>query len=255
MKRIILSLLLIFSVQTIVWAEKEELPRTNRIAEEQVIEHLGYTTSYNQMLCIPNWVAWELTAEEVAGKYPRAGEFQPDPMVQGMTATTYDYAHSGYDRGHMAPAADMKWSQQAMEESFYLTNICPQDHDLNAGQWEDLEKKCRAWAKVYDKIWICCGPIMLGEPNTIGDNYVMIPTGFFKVICVQQGKRYETIGFVFPNARIKGSFWDYVQPLATIEKLTGHTFFNKLEVQIQRKIKGKPNLPFWKSPRKKGYSR
>lgn len=104
------------------------IPRFTEPMTSQVIEHIGYTVSYNEQRRNPNWVAYELTVEEVDGKEPRGNRFIPDPLVKGKQAVDDDYKHSGWDRGHLAPAADMKWSEQAMDESFYLSNISPQNH-------------------------------------------------------------------------------------------------------------------------------
>ena len=134
-----------------------ELPRLVNNQPEQVIRHLGYTVSYNPDWLVPNWVAYELNAE-TSGEQERKNHFKPDPLVNGDPVVTGDYANSGYDRGHMAPAADMKWSEQAMRESFYMTNMCPQLHSLNAGDWKDLEELARDWAQLYGNIYIACGP-------------------------------------------------------------------------------------------------
>jgi hypothetical protein len=116
-----------------------ELARISDNRSQQIIEHLAYTVSYNPDWLIPNWVAYELTGDEVSGEQERSDHFAPDPLVEGDPVVTKDYSNSGYDRGHMAPAGDMKWSEQAMRESFYMTNICPQNHNNNAGDWKDLQ--------------------------------------------------------------------------------------------------------------------
>lgn len=96
---------------------------------------------------MPNWVAWELTRQETTGNEERKSKFLPDPDLPEPRVEHSDYTHSGYDRGHMAPAADMKWSEKAMQESFYMSNICPQNQKLNRDDWGDLENECRTWAK------------------------------------------------------------------------------------------------------------
>ena len=116
-----------------------EIPKLKAKRSEQVIRHEGYTVSYNSDYKIANWVAYELTAEEAKSKKTeRSNKFVPDPMVKGATATNEDYTRTGYDRGHMAPAGDMKWSAKAMRESFYFSNICPQKPALNRGIWKEL---------------------------------------------------------------------------------------------------------------------
>lgn len=129
-----------------------ELPQLASIRPEQIIEHLAYTVSYNHDWNLPNWVAYELTSEELYGDVKRSNHFAPDPLVSGDPVVTDDYSHSDYDRGHMAPAADMKWSEQAMRESFYMSNICPQNQNLNRGDWNDLEELARDWARKYGNL-------------------------------------------------------------------------------------------------------
>ena len=118
------------------------LPELVRERNSQVIRHTGYTVSYNAETKIPNWVAWTLTPERFEETVSRYDKFLPDPEV-AHPVTTEDYKRSGYDRGHLCPAADNKWDEQAMRESFYMTNVCPQDHNLNRGDWKELEEACR----------------------------------------------------------------------------------------------------------------
>lgn len=172
-----------------------ELPRLNNNQPEQIIEHIGYTVSYNPTWLEPNWVAYELTAAETGGEQERSNHFKPDPLVEGDPVVTSDYSKSGYDRGHMAPAADMKWSEQAMRESFYMTNICPQLHNLNAGDWKDLEEMARSWAQQYGNIYIACGPIVEAEYPTIGKTHtIAVPAAFYKVF-LRQTKEGWTSSF------------------------------------------------------------
>ena len=146
------------------------------------VMHTGYTVDFNPEWHIPNWVAYELTEEELQGDVPRAQNFQPDPQLSDCTPSTFDYSRSGYDRGHMAPAVNMKWDEQAMNESFYTSNICPQNHNLNSGVWQQLEERVNLWACSYGNTYIVCGPIMAKEYETIGRAKVAVPEAFFKVV-------------------------------------------------------------------------
>ena len=249
MMRHYLSLLLLFAIASFlpVFAQGIELPSTRKGVPEQVIRHTGFTTSYNDQWRIPNWVAWELTREETTGSVGRSQQFVADPDVKGKSASTYDYSKSGYDRGHMAPAGDMKWSQQAMDESFYLTNICPQHHDINAGQWEKLENRCRGWAKFHGRVWISCGPVMSVNPATIGENKVAVPSGFFKVVCTERRGQYHAIGFLFPNNPCQGSIWEYAMSVDEVEEVVGHDFFHNLPDAIEAVVERSWNEKFWKS--------
>ncbi len=156
-------------------------------------------------------------------------------MVKGNTACHGDYTNSGYSRGHMAPAADMKWSEQAMLESFYLSNICPQIAELNGGVWEKLENRVRALAS-ESNVYVCCGPIMSPTPQRIGGNKVAVPTNFFKVLCMQRNSKWQAIGFVFPNSACKGSMFNYAMSVDEVEKLTGHDFFYNIPDDIETTI-------------------
>ena len=201
-------------------------------ATEQVIKHKGFTVSYNSILLNPNWVSYELTTEEAsATDVSRTDEFLPDPDARGKQADTRDYSRSGFDRGHMAAAADMKWDRDAMVESFYMTNICPQDRDLNAGLWLELEQKCRYWAKKYDRVWIVCGPIFTtGHNQPIGDNHVPVPDAFYKCVCMQVDGRWTMAAFIMPNLALNQELERYVFPVIGIENITGHQFFNNVPV-------------------------
>ena len=208
-------------------------------------DYIGFNLSFNPKAHIPNWVAWELTADEAVGKEPRAKKFQNDPTVDGC-AETWDYSYSGYDRGHMAPAGGMKWSREAMEESFYLTNICPQANTLNSGSWRTLEEKCREWARKYGKIWIVCGPIIDGKPiEYIGDSRVYVPSKFFKAIIAPNAEHPLGIGFIMPNGKVKGGMQTCVVSIDSIESLTGHDFFYSLPDDLENDIESQHNLNRW----------
>ena len=137
-----------------------EVPGKLNDRPEQILKRVAYTASYNSDLRIPNWVAWQLTGAHTEGKNKRAGvKFQEDTDVPLPRAVDFDYVRSGYDRGHLCPSADNRWDATAQEQSFLLTNVCPQDHNLNVGDWHELENLCRKWAKTYGSIYIVAGPL------------------------------------------------------------------------------------------------
>lgn len=171
---------------------KAEMPGKMHGVPERIIEHTGYTLSFNREHNNPNWVAWELTAEETEGTLQRSDDFFEDPEVPAPhRVSTYDYKGSGYSRGHMAPAADMKWSSAAMHDCFYMSNMCPQLQELNGGPWSTLEKACRRWAKREGAVYIVCGPVYKSsKPKTIGrDLQISVPDGFFKVVLSLQKRQ------------------------------------------------------------------
>lgn len=214
-----------------------EIPVISNGKQGQILQRTGYTLSYDSKTKTPQWVAWELTKEETKGKEERSTEFYPDPDVIGTQVLTYDYSHSGYDRGHMAPAGDMKWNKQAMKESFYMSNICPQDHNLNTEDWNDLEMKTREWARRYGKVYVICGPIYNGKRNEyIGDHRVKVPDAFFKVILINDSKKQCTLGFLFENEAGEKPLEKYLTSVDYIEKLTGMDFFSLLPDEIEERL-------------------
>lgn len=206
-----------------------ELPRwaNEQVAKpEQIIHHIGYTVSWNPVFLVPNWVAYELTADELIGSEERTNHFKPDPLVEGDPVVTRDYSNSGYDRGHMAPAADMRWSAQAMRESFYMTNICPQNHNLNAGDWKALEERVRDMAEQYEHVYVCCGPIISDPYQTIGqERKIAVPEAFFKVILTEQDGEYQTEAYLMNNEAGHKKLSTYKRPLQEVENITGLQFF------------------------------
>lgn len=214
-----------------------EIPIMKSNTGGQILKRKGYTLSYNADYKTPQWVAWELTKKETKGKERRTDKFLPDPDVRGAKAYTGDYTKSGYDRGHMAPAADMKWNRKAMEESFYMSNICPQNPNLNRGDWNDLEEKSRHWAKKYGVVYIACGPIYDNKrPKRIGNNKVAVPDAFYKVVLINDKKNPKAIGFIFPNKAGHKPLKKYVVTVDSVEKRTNIDFFSALPDEIENKI-------------------
>lgn len=222
-----------------------EIPISLTPRQEQIIHHTGYTVSYNKDLKLPNWVSYELTREETKGKEKRSNRFIADPLVKGLIATNADYTHSGFDKGHMAPAADMKWSPQAMKESFYFSNMCPQHPQLNRRGWKNLEGKIRDLAIADSAIIVICGPIVAKQPKTIGKNKVVVPQQFFKVILSPYVKPMRAIGFLFNNKQAVEPLSTYAVTIDSIERLTNMDFFAPLPDEIENKIEAEANYFQW----------
>lgn len=223
-----------------------EIPKTVGKRNEMVIRHLGYTVSYNNFYKTPNWVAWELTRQETEGDEERTNKFLPDPELPEPRVTTSDYTRSGYDRGHMAPAADMKWSSRAMKESFYMSNICPQNRKLNRDDWGDLEESCRKWAEKYGTVHIACGPIYdTKSPKRIGKSRVAVPDRFFKVVLIYNRKNPMAMGFLFDNKAHHQNLKNYMVTVDKVEEETGLDFFPKVPDSIEERIESTvPDIAF-----------
>lgn len=223
--------------------------RTNPALKEISRKYKGMDLSFNPQYHIPNWVAWELTADETSGEISRTNKFSADPEIP-ESAETWDYNYSGYDRGHMAPAGDMRWNREAMEQTFLMTNICPQVKSLNAGSWKNLEEKCRQWAQADSAIYIVCGPVIDGKPiEYIGDTRVYVPRQFFKVIISPYANPARGIGFIMPNGKVPGGMQACAVPIDSVESLTGHDFFASLPDDIEADVESQCDFHYWSTHR------
>ena len=226
-----------------------ELPAPLKDRPEKLLKRRTYTVSYNRELKVPNWVAWELNRERLVERESRTDKFLPDPdLPESEAVTTDDYKRSGWDRGHMCPAADNRWHWRAMQESFYMTNICPQHHNLNRGDWKELEDDCREWAKKEGRIYIACGPIFYkGKPRTIGrEHKVAVPDAFFKVILCADSRPPRAIGFIYKNTSGNHPLDHYVNSVDQVERITGIDFFPALPDDVEREVESGYNLKLWK---------
>lgn len=197
----------------------------------------GYLLSHDAAKKTPVWVAEHLTRGKAKGTAKRSDDFKPDSdLERGKRAELSDYKGSGYDRGHMAPAANMKWDQQAMSESFYLSNMVPQAGiGMNRGIWSELEKKVRKWVLERGELYVYSGPIYGPEPETIGPNRVAVPGYLFKIVL--DPRRKEAIAVIMPNQKLKTEDMpDYLVSVREVEKQTGLQFFSTLQMAEQDKI-------------------
>ncbi len=210
-----------------------------------VKEYEGFTVNFNSQNKTPNYVAWILQGNETEGATSRSNKFWTDRELEGCPDTR-DYSRSGYDRGHMCPAGEQKWSDEAMHHSFVMANICPQKHELNTGAWKTLEDKERVWAKRDSAIVIVAGPIYdSSDKKTIGNNKVRVPSAFFKVLLAPYATPMRAIGFVYPNMRCDGNMSSYAVTVDDVEKMTGLDFFAALPDNIENDIESVVSFKEW----------
>ena len=222
-----------------------EKPAPLKGKSEIILNRKGYTVSYNNDNKIPNWVAWHLTSEHVDGAYKRTGGYQEDTEVPKPRATKEEYDSTRWSHGHMCPAADNKWDKKAMIESNLLTNICPQDRSLNSGLWNALERNCRKWALKYGDLYIVCGPVLLNRDHeTIGENKVVVPEAFFKVILCLNPKP-KAIGFIVRNNEGTKKRDQYINTVDEVERITGIDFFPALPDEIENEVEAYANIEDW----------
>ena len=230
--------------------ENLEQPAELKGRDEFLLFKSQFIISYDVNKMCPNYVCWSLTPGRAYGKVQRTNNFHGDPVMNERTRVeTFDYNGSGYDRGHMCPAGDNKNTDKAMDESFCMTNICPQNHNLNTGAWNDLEIQCRSWAKNYGTLYICCGPIFDSpNPKTIGRRQglkIAVPDRFFKVV-LALGRVPKAIGFIYPNRACDGDMRDYAVSVDKVEKETGMDFFYQLEDKQEKELERVCNPASWR---------
>ena len=215
-----------------------------------LIEHTGFVISYNLKNNAPNWVAWELTPDKTDGVVSRKDyDFHEDEYLPPSNQVfKEDYNGSLYDRGHMCPAGDMKWSNQAMYDCFSMSNVCPQTSVLNQRWWEHLERACRRWAQREGRIHIWCGPIYNNNvtPVYIGRNVkVRVPDGFFKVVLSKKVGEEKAIGFIYSNSESRQTMEDAATTVDEVEMITGFTFFSDDDIGNRNNIKSNANIRLW----------
>ncbi len=216
-----------------------------KVNENQIITYTQFTLSYNDKHEQPDWVAYELNEDEVSKKRDRCDCFEKDENVKLGSATLKDYSSTGFDRGHLCPAADNNMSEKANRESFLMSNMSPQLPSFNRGIWADLESWVREKAKHYSKIYVATGPVFMNNLGKIGSNNVTIPGYFYKVILRFDGEKAQSIGFLLPHVGATGEIKDYVVPVNTIESLTGLDFFIDLPNSKENRIESQYYLGKW----------
>ncbi len=233
--------------EAVISVQNLEIPAKLKDRSEKILKRSNYTVSYNRNWNLPNWVAWELNKDETRGKNNRNEEFTSDPdLPKDNQVESWDYSGSGYDRGHMCPAGDNHFDAKAMNESFYMSNICPQDHELNKGKWNDLEIACRRWANRYGELYIVCGPIIdKRNGKRIGKEHeVIVPEKFFKVVLITRTKPVRAIGYIFENNSSERPY--KVHSVDEIEIITGMDFFPNLPDNIEDMVESRYDTSDWR---------
>lgn len=210
-------------------------------ANTLIIRRDHYALSYLEEHEQAEWVAYELTAEEVNGDEGRTDDFREDPEVTTGSATLKDYYRSGYDRGHLAPAGDMKFSEEAMSESFYMSNMSPQKPSFNRGIWRKLESEVREQAVQNGSLFVITGPVFGEQTRKIGESGVSIPQAYYKVLLDYTEPEVKAIAFLLANQGSKKDVYDFAVTIDSVEQVTNIDFFpalpdleeNMLESQVE----------------------
>jgi endonuclease G len=214
--------------------------------DQQLIEHTGFALVYDEEHEQARWVAYQLTRDHVYGNFSRKDNFREDPTIKTGSATLADYRASGYDRGHLAPAGDLSYSEESLSDSFYMSNMSPQEPSFNRGIWSTLESYVRSYAATEGLIYVVTGPILSDSPyKTIGKNKVSVPDYYYKVILDYTEPEKKMIGFVLPNEGSKESLEIFATTVRDVEKLTGIDFFYQLPKVEQELLETAYDYSLW----------
>ena len=215
----------------------------------QLIERICYSMSYNAETRQPNWVMWQLDGEHVMKRKENVWhEYRADESVpDSIRATLEDYAGSGYDRGHMCPGGDCNWTDEGRNETFVLSNMCPQNPNLNRGDWKEIENACRRWAQKYGRVYVVCGPMFFKseQHQRIGPNQIPVPEAFFKVVLCIDDSVPKGIGFICRNTDGNRKKDFYVNTIRQVERITGYRFFTNLPDDTRNTVYDMDSIGIW----------
>ncbi len=233
------KLLIFLSFFPILSYTQQLLPKS----KGELVKHNFYTLSYNESHEQANWVHYKLNSSFLSGKTKRNDKFRSDPYVSSKSAGPNDYKGSGYDRGHLAPAGDMKYSSLSMQESFYMSNMSPQHPSFNRGGWKKLESLVRAWGENFEIYVSTAGVLDSNNLGSIGINSITVPAEFYKIIYAPS--KQIMIGFLMPNMSITKDLISYVVSVDKIEALTGIDFYSQLPDEMENKLESTISLRDW----------
>lgn len=215
--------------------------------KDMVVKHRFYTLSYSEKDEQAKWVAYELTKNKVNSFIAeRTNDFREDPILKSGSATLADYRGSGYDRGHLCPAGDMTFSRLAMSESFYMSNMSPQDKSFNRGVWRELEEQSRDWARANQHLYVVTGPVLEKRmAKKIGNSRVSVPKAYYKVLLDLSEPEQKAIAFLIPNSKQVKPLDEFAMTIDELETLTSIDFFPSLPDEQENLLESSINLSRW----------
>jgi len=211
----------------------------------QIVKHDFLTLSYNEKFEQAEWVAYELKASHISRTNRKRPYFIYDKKVKTKSANYRNYKGSGYDRGHLCPAGDRKFSIQAFNETFFTSNISPQKHDFNSGVWNRLEQKTRYWAAKDKQLYVVTGGILRKGLKTIGQEKVAVPNHFYKILLDYSKPQIKAIAFLIPHKDSNAALYKFVVSIDEIEKMTSIDFFPELPDELEKKLERSSDYKNW----------
>lgn len=226
--------------QHVVWGAPQVAVEGNN----QYLCRIGYAVNYNYKTKVSYYAVEHIKAEMLVKNVSRKDDFREDPSIPvEVRATLKDYVGSGLDRGHMAPAADLTFSAEAMSESFFLTNMMPQAPGNNRGIWKYLEEMTRYWAQTHGEVYVITGTYF-GQGSSLMGNKVHVPSHVYKIII--DPKRGQAIAFMFPNVKLDPkTIEQYIVAVSDIEAYTGINFSPNIPANLKAIENVKANLKDW----------
>jgi len=229
-------------------------PQSNHAGE--IVLHSAMAVGYSEQHEQAAWVAHVITPDIIYGNKSRTNDFRPDSTITTGTPVTEDYWDSGYDRGHLAPSADFRWSRKALSESYLYSNMSPQRPELNREIWAELEGKLRGVViRENKRLYVVTGGILHDSLHTIGiKNEVSVPEWYYKVALDLTGPEKKGIGFLLPNRMANNPLMAYAVTIDSVEKLTGINFFPKLTQMEEKYLEGSIHIDSWLDEKEQGES-
>ncbi|MDT8347730.1 MAG: DNA/RNA non-specific endonuclease [Flavobacteriaceae bacterium] len=222
-------------------AFKQLLPTSTK---NQLIHHEGFSLSYREDHEQAEWTAHLLKQSDISYHRFDRPYFEQDPKVRTESAPWWSYKNSGYDRGHLVPAADRKQDYTRYKETFYTSNVSPQNPEFNAGIWNRLEQKVRYWAEHYGEVLVISGGVLSEDLPQIGEAGVSVPAYFYKVI-YRAHPEPKAVAFLMPHEASEKALYEFVVSIDSIEMLTGIDFFHTLKIEDQQKLEAQTDLKAW----------
>jgi endonuclease G len=208
-----------------------------------IIYHDYYTLSYSEKHEQAEWVAYALKKTNLSRNQFKRPYFISDENVTTKSADWRNYKKSGFDKGHLCPAADMKFSKVAHDATFLTSNISPQNHDFNSGIWNRLEQKTRYWANKYNGVFVVTGGVLTHTTKTIGYEHVTVPNYFYKILFDDNADKM--IAFLIPHHDSSEPLYNFIVSVDKIETLTGIDFFKELNDEKEAELEANTDYKNW----------
>lgn len=225
----------------------DSLTSHNLPADAQRLQHSAWIAAYSSKYLQPYWTTHLLRKDMFFGNQTQYQGFCNDTLRRGPAADSADYAGSGYDRGQLVPAGDLRWNKDALASAFLYSNVAPQAPDLNRNTWYKLEARTREWTMRYDELVVVSGPVLNQQfaSTQKGSYRVAVPRYYYKIIADLQPPDYHAIAFLVPNKKVPFTLSNYVTSIDQLETLTGIDFFPALDDSLETRIEQLADLKSW----------